>query len=371
MKIAMQRSNARISRLATDPPVDQLNVRWVLILQLCLCVAFTLHPGTLEAQPAQIYVATDGNDSWSGSIAVPNAARTDGPVVSLEQARNRVRELRKNGQLTQGAIVQIRRGDYELLKTFSLTEQDSGSADAPIIYQAYKDESVSLHGGKVIARFQLATNPGAMARLPKSARGKVWQADLKSAGVTDLGEVAVAGKRIELFFNDKPMQVARWPNEGFISIGEVIGGKPFTNHGHKGDRVGMFTYSGDRPQRWEKEPDIWLHGYWFWDWSDSYQRVRSIDPEKRVMALRPPFHGYGYRSGQHFYALNLLSELDSPGEWYIDRSEDQLYFWPPASLRQGTCHGLGAGNTRFHEQHLVGDTAWSYHRICSQYSRDP
>jgi len=41
------------------------------------------------------------------------------------------------------------------------------------------------------------------------------------------------------------------------------------------------------------------------------------------------------RAGQWFYAQNVLSELDSPGEWYLDRDTATLYFWPPAPLSAG------------------------------------
>ncbi len=27
--------------------------------------------------------------------------------------------------------------------------------------------------------------------------------------------------------------------------------------------------------------------------------------------------GYGFRKGQRYFALNLLSELDTPGEWFL------------------------------------------------------
>src|SRR5690606_37888271 len=41
------------------------------------------------------------------------------------------------------------------------------------------------------------------------------------------------------------------------------------------------------------------------------------------------------RAGQWFYAENALPELDSPGEWYLDRDTSTLYFWPPAPLESG------------------------------------
>jgi hypothetical protein len=86
------------------------------------------------------------------------------------------------------------------------------------------------------------------------------------------------------------------------------------------------------PSRWLAERDILLHGYWFWDWFETYQRVTSIDTVRKLVELEAPQHPYGYRSGARYHAVNALVELDQPGEWYIDRDEAMLYLWPPAPL---------------------------------------
>jgi hypothetical protein len=36
------------------------------------------------AQETDFYVATNGNDAWSGRLAEPNAEKTDGPFATLE-----------------------------------------------------------------------------------------------------------------------------------------------------------------------------------------------------------------------------------------------------------------------------------------------
>ena len=41
-----------------------------------------------------IYVSPDGNDNWSGRLKRPNRNRTDGPVASLEAARNVIRNMK-------------------------------------------------------------------------------------------------------------------------------------------------------------------------------------------------------------------------------------------------------------------------------------
>lgn len=41
--------------------------------------------------------------------------------------------------------------------------------------------------------------------------------------------------------------------------------------------------------------------------------------------------GFGISAGQRFYFQNFLSELDAPGEYYIDRDNKKIYFWPTSS----------------------------------------
>jgi hypothetical protein len=63
--------------------------------------------------------------------------------------------------------------------------------------------------------------------------------------------------------------------------------------------------------------------------------VKSIDPATHRITLANP-HVYGIGSGnkaeRRFCALNLLEEIDSPGEYYVDRENGRLYFWPPAAI---------------------------------------
>jgi len=285
-----------------------------------------------QTQPSlELYVAVNGNDAWSGRPVAPNDQKTDGPYATLERARDEIRKIKKRlGELPPGITVWIRGGDYHLDRTFELVAEDGGGEKMPIAYRAYKDEQVRLLGGKRVSDFKTVTDQAILDRLEPAARDKVLQADLKAAGVTDFGDPVAAARRIELFFGGRPMQLSRWPNEGFVKIVDVVGGKPTTSHGLKGDSVGKFAYDGDRPKRWSDENDIWLHGYWFWDWADAYQKVESIDTDKRIISLTAPYHHYGYRKGQRYYAINLLSEIDSPGEWYVDRKTGTLYFWPPA-----------------------------------------
>jgi len=259
----------------------------------------------------ELYIAPNGNDTNPGTLAAPFA--------SLEHARDEIRKMKKGpGLPKKGVTIFLRKGIYERNKPFELGKEDSGTTDARIVYRSYPNETARIVGGKVVKHWKPVIDPGVLNQLPKKARGKVWKTSLKEQGIADLGIVAIQDpnkqrpdQRIELFFNNEPMTLSRYPNEGFIKIVDLLGGKPLVVRSTHGDSVGKFTCDSDRLARWIDEKDPWVHGYWFWDWSDQRHKVKVIDPARRSIEVEEPYHGYGYRKGHWFYALNLLSEIHS------------------------------------------------------------
>lgn len=289
----------------------------------------------VTAAAKEFFVSPKGRDDNPGTKAKP--------FLTLEAARDAVRNLKRKGfSPTAGATVWIRGGTYIRQKSFELTAADSGTKNFPIVYRAYQDEEVRLLGGKVLAGFRPAADPTILARLNDEARKNVLEADLPSQGIKDFGDLRSRGfgrpvspSHLELFFGGQPMILARWPNQGEW---ETIAGFPETSgqdDGH-GGKIGAldsgFFYPGDRPRRWKDLDDVWVHGFWAWDWANSYEKIESFNLEKRWIKTAPPRGHYGFRVGQRFYFLNVLEELDRPGEWYLDRRTGKLYFWPPRPL---------------------------------------
>jgi len=227
-------------------------------------------------------VAKDGNDQNPGTHAAPFA--------TCRAARDAVRELlAEYDTLDATTTVWIGGGIYELAEPLVLNQQDSGTREFPIIYQARVGEKVHLSGSRGIDNFQQVSDSQILDRLSAKARGKVFVADLRANDINDFGKVTTKGQRLEVFFRGEPMQLARWPNEGFAKIVDVVGSTPKKIHGIPGTVEGWFTYDDDRPSRWADEKDIWLHGYWFWDWSDSYQQIESIETKTKTIRLTPPY----------------------------------------------------------------------------------
>jgi hypothetical protein len=275
----------------------------------------------------EYWVSTTGDDADPGT--------REKPFATLERARDALREAKKASLLETSATIWLSGGVYWMVKTFTLEAQDSGTAEAPVVYRSAPGQKVHLVGGKHLpsGAFKPVTNVAALKRLDPSAHGKVMQADLKALEIKDYGSLTRRGgierdilpAALELFFNARPMPLARWPNEGFVKIAAVP-------EGPKGER---FVYEGNRPKHWSKADEIWVHGYFNRNWCDTYEKVASIDTAKREIMTQEPHDYRGYKVGQRIRFLNLLEELDEPGEWYLDRKTGTLYFWPPEPIEKG------------------------------------
>lgn len=255
---------------------------------------------------ADFYVSPRGADT--------NPGTRQKPFATLERGRDAARTAGHNDPVT----VWLAGGTYTRSESLVLTAEDSGTASAAVVYRALPGTTVRITGGRAIQGF-------------RAWRGSILQTDLKRQGITDFGKIAPRGfgrsypGALELFFNGRPMTLARWPNRGWAHIASTTPEKS----------TDQFGFDGDRPLRWAKSPDVWVHGYWTYDWAESYEHVASIDAQQRMIHTDAPQGVYGYTPGRRWMAVNALEELDEAGEWYLERTTGVLYFWPPQPVRRG------------------------------------
>ncbi|MBI2437305.1 MAG: right-handed parallel beta-helix repeat-containing protein, partial [Lentisphaerae bacterium] len=267
---------------------------------------------------------------------------TSGDVAAaLTAAIEQVRQARRQGTLDGPAAIEFAAGAYAFTRGVTLTAADSGVAAAPFSICAARGQAVRFSGGRAVSGFKPVTDAAVLARLLPEARGAVLQADLRSQGITDFGVFHTRGfhcrmvpAMLELFYQGRPMPLTCWPKDGFATIKGVPVESKDKHGGAIGELENGFFYDGDRPARWGNLGDVIVHGYWAYDWANSYERIGALDTGKRHIHLTPPGGLYGYRAGQRIQFLNILEELGSPGQWYLDRCPGILYFWPPAPLRE-------------------------------------
>ena len=291
-------------------------------------------------QAKDIYVSKNGNDTQPGT--------EEKPVASLEAARDLIRHYKSlHGLPQRGITVWIGEGQYDLQKPLILNENDAGQPDARIIWRPYKAGKVLITGGKSlpIAGFKKVTASAILKRLSPTAAHQVMQINLKEYGIEDFGHIQQYGHAmpvvpapLELFFNHEPMTLAKYPNEGYIKIGKVLDPGSVPRIQDYSNRGALFAYTDTRHEVWAGQDDVWLQGTFQYGYADDNIRVANINTKtKQVKLAMPSLYGVGGgRDFQQYIAYNLLDELDSPGEWYVDKKSGILYFWPPAPLEKAS-----------------------------------
>jgi len=243
------------------------------------------------------YVATNGNDNWSGKLAEPNKEGTDGPFASIVWARNAIRELkRREGGLKNPVTIMVREGTYYLDEPILFASEDSGTEECPVVYQAYPDERPILSGGRPIKDW-------------KKGEGELWFAHIPT--------VKEGGWRFnQLFVNRERRICARLPEAGcyFRTVSPI-------------DAGGFYYKEGDI-EEWENLKDVRIVLYHSWETSMHY--ISSLDTNNCMVKFQSPAPwttGY-WEKKQRYYVENVFEGLDAPGEWYLNRQTNTLYYYP-------------------------------------------
>jgi hypothetical protein len=281
-----------------------------VIALVCLWVCISLSGSAIAVT---IYVSPGGRDSWSGRSARPAKDGQDGPLASLQGARDAIRELRKNG-VTDGAVrVQVADGIYEMAAPLVLGPQDGGDDRHPVIYAAAPGASPQFSGGQ---RITMRQGPSGL-----------W--------VADLPEVASGQWYFEqLFVNGQRATRARTPNAGqFFTIAKEIE-NPAVIDGKASDYRKQAFYA-------KGEDLTWLTGASLAEitqgnvvvrhsWDTSRHSLQSVDPVSgRVVLASPAAYGFlKWGPNQKFYFENFYRALDQEGEWFLDRVVGRLYYKP-------------------------------------------
>ncbi len=269
--------------------------------------------GFAKSNANTIYVATDGCDCCGCK---------EKPLATLAEALKRV-------EGKGGAKIVLRGGSYSITDTVKITEKHSGTVESPLIITAEKGEIPYLSGGTLLPydAFVRVTDEHALARLPESSRDKVRVCDLKALGIDDYGTIGRHGTSFVV--NGDKYTLARYPNEGDpverLPMKDAI---VCDGHGEEPWELGV---SDERCLGWEWNNDIWVYGSFFYEWTHDYFKLGKIDKEAKTMSgdkADPMYNWITYQHEFSHYFVNVLEELDVPGEWHLDRTNGLLYAYP-------------------------------------------
>ena len=316
--------------------------------------------GSLEFEEEKdkliLYVSADGSDTNVGTI--------DKPLASIIGARDKIREVKKSGNMPEGgAVVYFREGTYSIKETVNFAKEDSGTQDARITYRNYPGEIVDFVGAASLSwdDFSPVTDEKILNKLvDKEAREHLYSVNLKKLGFTDLqppvwpGPYSYDGNLMkhltakygitkpkndtsELIINGKTMTIARYPNEGFMTITEVI--EPGWDPGSLMTTEAQIMPDDTEPievvvadkriQNWVGVEGAIMAGTFCYTWASQATEMGSINVKENAIKAKYPIW-YKAITGQNFYVFNLIEEIDMPGEYYIDVNSGILYIYEPA-----------------------------------------
>ena len=282
------------------------------------------------------------------------------PGDSFARVRDEIRAARAAGKVAPGekVTVTLAPGEYCVAgNRLELSAADSGTADAPTVWRAERRSSVRLFGGVRLkaSDFAPVKDESVSLRLDPAVRKSVRVADLSSRFPGGFKPWPDSIRGVPpgpwLCRDGDYLPVARWPNadaanHGWAGFNVCL--KPGGNEWKRAAKnpppdasaPGAFEFPGDRPARWRFGEGVWMLAYWNFDWACEYLRAASFDSATKALTLAT-WAQYGLGKGNNgyfkqrrFYALNLLEELDAPGEWYLDRRAKKLYYLPKGDLEK-------------------------------------
>lgn len=344
---------------------------------------YSLKSGAVKESGVNIYIAKTGNDTTG------NGSKNS-PFATLQRAQKQIRAY--EGKLPQGGVtVWVKQGNYVMDSSLQLDQKDSGTANAPITYRTYAGEQVTLSTGKTVTDWQPLSQEAQARVHPKINPKQLVELDVRQLGFEHIQGFAGGTSFTEqwgipnLFADNKMQPISRWPNTTETSGGERAGWaiaqsihnaqsfyyqKPADGSSASASSVNILDQDGtDRSKRWQNAIQnghaVYLQGFWRTLWSPVSIQVSRIDMAQKTVELASmPQGGMGskfsalatptpslsrttseqneesnsstYRVGdgsEEFRALNLLEEIDTPGEWALDFKDGKIYYYPPSNIQ--------------------------------------
>lgn len=276
-----------------------------LAIGLCVVSFAPASHAKADVSEIRLYVSPHGRDSWTGAIPAPNAKGTDrkgpdGPLATLEAARDQVRFLKRAAGASRRFTVVIEDGTYRLNRPLVFRPDDSGTLDSPVIYRAATGAHPVISGGRRITGWRRA--------------GNLWKADLR-----DVRE----GKWYfrQLFVNGRRRPRARTPNTGFLMVNGAV------NNTTSDGSPSWFRYRGDDIRaEWAARGDVEV--VLLQAWAEIRSPITAVDTAARTIRLAGMCSPSNREDNARYWVENAPECLDSPGEWYLDRRTGVLTYYP-------------------------------------------
>lgn len=279
-----------------------------------------------------VHVSVNGSDSASGT--------EDKPLQTLEGAKAKVRKIRKENEDASIRVI-FHEGEYRFTKTVSFDKNDSGTEENPVVYEGAEGEKVQFKGSTKldISKLKPVSDKNVKRKLKSSIADYVGEINLRDFGINSVDKFLIStwtepGKEyVSLFLNNTEQSLAQYPNGfGNYSQWDYVIDPGSTSPGGAG---GTFVVTDEEATRWGEAKDFWIGGYPSLDYRYARVNGKSVDTDKKAITLASGISECNFSNieSKRWKIFNILEELDSPGEWFIDRDTLMLYYYAPYNVK--------------------------------------
>ncbi|MBQ6262575.1 MAG: S-layer homology domain-containing protein [Clostridia bacterium] len=273
---------------------------------------------------ADFYVSTTGSDSNDGSLAHP--------FRTMNKAVEAVRAIPKTAE-KGGVKVAFMAGEYGTLRV-SMTAEDSGTPECPVIYCKYGDGDVVFNNG-------IDLTPDSFSDLDESDRALFNNkaADkIKKCDISSLFDKGLDKDTLFVFSDDWICTVARYPNKHEDGADQLFAsGETFSSTAlqitHPMLVRRLASYSPETVAKMK------IYGYIIRGYRKDTFKAASFDPNTGVLeianwetsefgVMRSGWRGAD-GNGIKLCILDVPYELDAKDEYWVDDETGTIYFFNP------------------------------------------
>lgn len=259
----------------------------------------------------EIWVSVDGKDSYEGT--------KERPLATLNMALRKARNMRRLNEpsIKNGIHIILMDGVFNLNEPVFIRPEDSGTAESPTVIQADVNSTPVLNGGIQISGWEKAESINGLNA------GEIWVANApsKAGSLIEYRQLWVNGKKAVRAKSTKGTKMDRilsWD---------------------KASETCWIPYK-DRDVKFEPGMEMCIQQWW----AIANLRISDMEikgdsaklyfeqPESRIQSEHPwPAPWISKKTGNSpFFLNNAKSLLDEPGEWYLDKQEAKIYYYPRA-----------------------------------------
>ncbi|MBQ3573343.1 MAG: right-handed parallel beta-helix repeat-containing protein [Clostridia bacterium] len=243
----------------------------------------------------ELYVATTGNDTYDGT--------EDKPFATIGKAKEVAESLSEN--MSGDIIINIAAGEYFIAETETFDADNSGKNGFDIIYRGAENGETVISGGKKVEEWSEGDNG-------------IWSASV-DADVADVRNLYING-------------IAAYRSRSNFRYTYL---EDYDDTSTSNDKDGFVTSTtGGFPNLQKPQ---YAETVWEIKWRCQRLPVRSIQAvgentvvlfDKAGLYDSTKIPGLKIGVGEEYYIENDLSLLDTPGEFYYDKDDKRIYYYP-------------------------------------------